>query len=73
MTPKEKAREIVDKYTNELFDAGREISKPLVKRIASIYCRDIMKHAKDISMVYDLSFDESTSYWQQVKDEIEKL
>jgi hypothetical protein len=77
MTPKEKAKELVDKFKkntrayNET--NGWEDSAYDAKQCALIAVDEIIKYTKEIIMIYDLSFDVSDSYWIQVKQEIEKL
>lgn len=40
---------------------------------AIIAVDELISHSRNTAMVFDLSFDESTSYWNKVKLEIEKL
>ena len=41
--------------------------------VTSISVDELIKHSRDIAMVYDLSFDNSNSYFVQVKQDIENL
>ena len=68
-SPKEKAEELMYKFHETPLWLTRDDSK----HCALICANEVMKHAKDISMVYDLTFDESTTFWAKVKTEIEKL
>jgi hypothetical protein len=84
MTPKEKAKELFDKIfdsdncgikhqPNHRYCDCTEINYFQAKQCALIAVDEIISHSRNTAMVYDLSFDESTSYWQEVKQEIEKL
>ena len=74
MTPKEKAKELVDKlfYTmNALRDGyNRDECKQAAKQCALIAVDEILSIKKEI---WDNLADEYFIYWQQVKQEIEKL
>ncbi len=72
MTPKEKSKELVEKYAYHLWIDGI-CDYEQAKQCALIAVDEIISHSRNTAMVYDLSFDESTSYWQEVKQEIEKL
>ena len=63
MTPKEKAKELVDRYKNE----GWVIGGDTAKQCALIAVDEIINiiDAEDQFILYN--------YWQQVKQEIEKL
>ena len=63
MTPKEKAEELVEKYS-ELYDYGS-----LAKDSALIAIDEIIKELDRISETYWIDL----TYWQEVKQEIEKL
>jgi len=63
MTPKEKAEEIVSKYRGTFF---RNMSDGDAKRCALIAVNEILKSGRDVHEFAD-------SYWQEVKQEIEKL
>lgn len=69
MTPKEKAQELVDKFTSSLFDTGHRISKPMIKLCALIAVDEIYEDVK----IAQTGIEEYWDYWQQVKSEIEKL
>jgi len=84
MTPKEKAEAMVLKYTNLINydfvsdlkfnnpndeDRNRRVKKD-AKRCALAAVDELITHSKNTAMVYDLSFDESSNYWQEVKQEI---
>ena len=61
MTPKEKAKELVDRFLNEQNDT-EEISQ--AKQCALICVDEILKNTLQIPQVLD--------YWQEVKEEINK-
>ena len=66
MTPKEKATDLVDKFSNEVLIDNYE-----AKRCALIAVDEIL----DVDC-FDMSeehFDNHIEYWQQVKQEIEAL
>jgi hypothetical protein len=74
MTPKEKAQQLVDRF--------REIppSSPYTgigdgeaKECAKVLVSELINHSKEMAMVYDLSFDESSSFYAKVKQEIINL
>jgi hypothetical protein len=70
MTPKEKAEQLVDKFRNDLFQ----------KRHVSIYKEDAILIAliavdeiiKEWSFIYNET-ENDCDYWNEVKQEIEKL
>lgn len=87
MTPKEKAMQLVDHYMDlseeQEYNTPRDMPKDIVKQCAFIAVDEIIKSRED-----DGSFDDTLSstsseyytphpmyltYWQQVKQEIEKL
>jgi hypothetical protein len=72
MTPKEKAQELVDKF--KIFVIGRNdsvIEKQNAKRCALIAVDEIIESDWFIPTLRDKH--EWTSYWNEVKTEIEKL
>lgn len=52
---------------------GCGIWKIYAKECALIAVKELQTQSYQYGMVYDLSFDETTSYWYKVKQEIEKL
>ena len=66
MTPKEKAKELVDRYDETLTYLE---SKSKAKRCALIAVDEILNHHSQEQGLYRID----TYYWQQVKQEIEKL
>lgn len=74
MTPKEKAKELVGKYYNDSFVGRfwRVIGYDAAKRCASIAVYEILEEysvfKKDVA-----KHKSKISFWQQVKEEIEKL
>jgi tmRNA-binding protein len=72
MTPKEKAKELFKKYFNETWEHGATLSKPMIKRCALMAADEVFesyKKTKDAGMSLVPVF----NFWQQVKEEIEKL
>ncbi len=74
MTPKEKAITLVDEYRLILIksntDAGEEILCTLLaKECALVAVDEILNHHSQEQGLYRID----TYYWQQVKQEIEKL
>ena len=68
MTPKEKAIELVDKYTNECFGIGNYTAK----KCALIAVNEIMEvcyYTREVENNDLFSYD----YWIEVKQEIQKL
>tara|TARA_R110000868_G_scaffold136447_1_gene349421 strand:+ start:24603 stop:24815 length:213 start_codon:yes stop_codon:yes gene_type:complete len=70
MTPQEKAKELVGKYSTYvvMWAGGIETSKQNVKQCALIAVDEILK----VASFYNDSQSE-VIYWQEVKEEIEKL
>ena len=73
MTPKDKANELVDKYRmmlmNEDTECGQEILCTIIaKKSALIAVDEIMKAMDDVMLPNPFS-----QYWEQVKQEIEKI
>ena len=69
MTPKEKAKELIDKYSTYvvMWVGGIETSKQNVKQCALIAVNEILK-----SIIWHHDFSNQTrNYWQEVKQEIE--
>ena len=67
MTPKEKAKELVDKMMNEQFNT-EEISQ--AKQCALICVNEILHELEEEEDGYRM---DRVEYWEQVKQEIEKL
>ena len=65
MTPKEKAEELVDRFDN-IDVLGEEHNSYIAARCASIAIDEILKAGQDVDEFAD-------SFWQEVKQEIEKL
>jgi hypothetical protein len=70
MTPEEKASELVEKFASMPNNSN---SFEYDKQCALIAVDELIAHSKNTAMVYDLSFDESSNYWQEVKQEIIKI
>jgi hypothetical protein len=72
MTPKEKAKELVDKYYNfntdeNPFEWCTEIPIPVAKQCALICVEEIIEFGNNSNIR------EPMMYWNKVKEEIEKL
>ena len=68
MEAEKKARELVDKFWNVALLDSYE-----AKQCARVAVDELISHSRITAMIFDLSFDESTCYWNKVKKEIEKL
>jgi hypothetical protein len=76
MTPKEKAKELVDKHCANHFEQKRGsiiIDLEKAKKSALISVEEIIKVIYKYSIHSDCSEDASLEYWQEVKEEILKL
>lgn len=79
MTPNERAWELINGFTEELFEKGHRISKPMMKDCALKAVEFILPIAKETDKIMprwvkleypnELGWEE---YWNQVKQEIEK-
>jgi hypothetical protein len=72
MTPKEKAQELLSSYNISLID---EISHGGARGYASYKCASIAVNEilNVIAGIYDYDYEVLNPYWQEVKQEIEKL
>jgi hypothetical protein len=82
MTPKEKAEELINSYRiilmNEDTECGNEIlCTSISKQCALIAVDEIIKnnleYLRGIELHNDVALNIDLSYWQEVKQEIEKL
>ena len=75
MIPKEKAKELVNKYTTMIFNSGCTVSKPMVKQCALIAVNTVIQSYKDDtnSGYTNDSIKNNKKYWQQVKQGIKNL
>ena len=74
MTPKEKAKEIYCKYTDALDIRDlRTTANPFAKRCALIAVDEIITNNSKIPGLLTQDTMRNTWYWQEVKQEIEKL
>ena len=65
MTPKEKAKELVDKYRNSIMSFLSDNMKDMnAKQCALICCNEVLGY---------MGADRGTAFWNEVKQEIEKL
>ncbi len=62
--PQEKAKELIQKYTNSIFDSGYNLSKHMIKQCALIAVDEILNMLLTV---------DDFSYWDEVKEEIEKI
>lgn len=75
MTPKDKAKELVDKYLNASFAVIKEyipVPLPFAKECALIAVDEINK-AIDFDWMEVQNLESQHRFWQQVKEEIQKL
>ena len=78
MTPKDKAKELFDKYCHairtEECDDGYFTNVVHAKRCALIAVDEILEELFEVLMVTAISYiNKHIDYWQEVKKEIEKL
>jgi len=75
MTPQEKAKELFDKYADEFnFDDTYRGYREQSKQCALITVNEIMKECYNWAGGENIEYDiKRFQYWQQVKEEIEKL
>lgn len=79
MTPEQKCKELINSFMPYVSRSGKlsfdaeETAKSNAKRCALIAVNLLIKDATETAMVYDFSFDEKSSYWTKVKNEILKL
>lgn len=67
MTPKEKAKELVDKFYGE-----HPTQPPRMKGSTSIICA-LIAVEEIIESINNLQYERKTDFWENVKTEIEKL
>jgi hypothetical protein len=68
MTPKEKAKELIEKYS--FVEIQHYTSMFEVKECAKIAVAELLKHCWDYR---DIDLEASYDYWKEVEQEIEKL
>lgn len=77
MTPQEKAQELVDKFLHPVrWKMGQEDIKERAKQCALIAVDEILKSNPIIPLSFMLeseALDAAREYWQEVKQELEKL
>jgi len=78
MTPKEKAKELVDKYTKVYYDLGYDYNDDRDKQCALIAVDEILENVNYFFTELEKDglpnkFDDEIEYWQEVKQEINKL
>ena len=81
-SPKEKAQELVEKFTQAIWETGDRVSKPMAKACALIAVDEIIAANKDYweEKVKDtgiphqwLKHTEFQKYWEQVKEAINQM
>jgi hypothetical protein len=71
MTPKEKAKELYDKYwTLIAYKIEGSVGRLVIKQCALIAVDEILDV---ITSIYDYDFEKLNPYWEEVKQEIENL
>jgi len=77
MTPKEKAKELVDTFRivlmNEDTDCGNEILCTLIAKQCALIAVDEILDSTEHLLAYKRPEKFSAEYWHEVKTEIEKL
>ena len=74
MIPKEKAKELILKFRQiPPSSPYTGIGDGEAKECAKVLVSELINHSKEVAMVYDLSFDESSSFYAKVKQEIINL
>lgn len=75
MTPKEKVSELFEKHTEVLFNVGLAINKELVKQSVLLCVDEILNNSRSSIPILIPSNELvcSPEYWQEVKNQIEKL
>jgi len=71
MTPKEKAKELVDTYRIMLMNSDTECGEEILCTVIAKYCAVIA--VDEIIYVLDRYIDPVRKYWEEVKQEIELL
>jgi hypothetical protein len=66
MTPKEKALELIDRFSNHTFNVEKETEDNFesAKQCALICCNEVLGY---------MGADRGTEFWQKVKQELNKL
>ena len=77
MTPKEKAKELFSKYYVDILEVDSQISEEIIisilsKKFALIAVDEMIKILVELSNG-EFTFIHNVQYWQEVKQEIEKL
>lgn len=70
MTPKEKAKELFQKFSSKLPWYSEKDNLNKSKQCALIACEELLNQCWDYR---DIDLEKSYDYWQEVKQEIEKL
>jgi hypothetical protein len=75
MTPKEKAKELVEKFRNEFNWVEKDHNVDLYRdtRQCALIAVDELIEAISFNMYDEDSYNQEENYWQEVKQEIEKL
>jgi hypothetical protein len=72
MSPKEKAKEILSRsYDIQLFNNNEEPTKESIEQVALFVVEEILEELKNETNILGVAT--RSLYWQEVKNEIEKL
>ena len=74
MTPKEKAKQLVDRFFDEALPDAVENHFHIGVLCALITVDEILEELNHLpSLGYGMEYQDNINYWQEVKQEIEKL
>lgn len=77
MTPKEKAKELVDKFENAAYNyftnTGDGIEVAMLAKQSALIAIDEIEKAIDFDWMEVQNLERQYAYWEEVKQEIEKL
>lgn len=71
MTPKEEAKQIVEKFSEVFLPIGIEGKQALIKECAIIHVKGLIGVLKEVSYMTNTSLEQS--YYQEVKKEIQSI
>lgn len=70
MTPKDKSKELIDKFTKTIWESGEKVSKPMVIQCALIAAEEIIESIKEYADKDIINI--HLIYWRKVKNELIK-
>ena len=74
MSPEEKAKELFLKFRQiPPSSPYTGIDDGEAKECVKVLINELINHSKEMAMVYDLSFDESSNFYTKVKNEIDNI